>query len=336
MKKRSFYIVLGFALMGVLTLGLLHGAAATLMDGDALIHMEDPPGEPGWVSVNWDDHISDNVSNKTIVTFGDEFYRNVYERPFDVEEMVYHPELDIAKAEVTNDGEYYYFTIRLNGSNNEVGGLTGYYGIEIDVDMDGTGDYLIWAQGDRNSEWNSDGVLFLYDRNNDVGGKQALYTELNRRPEDSFEKVLFDGDADASEELLWKRRDPDDVYAIEFALKKSAINRDGMFLWSAWANDDADGRYKMDYNDLMTLEKAGSPVMGEEDYPMKGLSLMDNTCRLPYGFEPSGSEPGVCYGVSATPVPVKNTGGGGPPAPTPTPCNCPGCVMLNGVCTVIN
>ena len=55
----------------------------------------------------------------------------MYERPFDAEEMVYHPELDIAKVEVTNDSEFYYFTIRLNGSNNEVGGLTVLYGLRL-------------------------------------------------------------------------------------------------------------------------------------------------------------------------------------------------------------
>ncbi len=340
MKNGKLLLIFGFIFIGVLALGLINSAvveAAVAVGVDVTGELAEP-GEPGWVSVSWDDHVSQNIANKTITTFGDEFYRNVYERPFETEEMIYHPELDIVKAEVTNDSEYYYFTIRLNGSNNEMGGLTGYYGIEIDVDMDGTGDYLIWAQGDRNSEWNMDGVYFLYDRNNDVGGKQALYTELNRRPEDSFEKVLFDGNADAAEEMLWKRRDPDDVYAIEFALKKTAIEKDGMFLWSAWANNDAEGRYKMDYNDLMTNEKAGSPVMGEANYPLKEISLLDNTCRLPYGFTPSGSEPGVCYGVKSTAVPepvkVKNSDNSAPaPAPTPCPYNY---ILWNGVCVYIN
>jgi hypothetical protein len=29
-------------------------------------------------------------------------------------------------------------------------------------------------------------------------------------------------------------------------------------------------------------------------YPIKGLSELDNTCRLGIGFNPSGVEPGIC------------------------------------------
>ena len=35
----------------------------------------------------------------------------------------------------------------------ETGYPSAYYGIEFDTDKDGRGDYLIWAQGDDNTEW---------------------------------------------------------------------------------------------------------------------------------------------------------------------------------------
>jgi hypothetical protein len=190
------------------------------------------------------------------------------------------------------------------------------------MDMDGTGDFLIWSDGGATSEWNTDGLFLYKDRNNDVGGKLPLLMEEGRRPEDSFEMVLAPSEDENADVLVWKRRDPDDVYSMEFALKKSAIEYDGMFLWSAWANNDADGHLKMDYNDLMNLASAGSPYVGNVDYPLKGVALLDNTCRMPFGFNPTGAEPGVCYGVSPTAVPASpnhevNTPS--TPGPVPTP-----------------
>jgi hypothetical protein len=63
---------------------------------------------------------------------------------------------------------------------------------------------------------------------------------------------------------------------------------------------------KLDYVDRLPLAEAGSPVRDNEYYPLKQLFLVDNTCREPFGFEPTRYEPQVC------PVPV-------PPTKTPGP-----------------
>ena len=48
-----------------------------------------------------------------------------------------------------------------------------------------------------------------------------------------------------------------------------------------------------DYNDAFGPGAAGSPIKGT-DWPVKALFNLDNTCRLPYGFEQAGGYPGMC------------------------------------------
>ena len=50
-----------------------------------------------------------------------------------------------------------------------------------------------------------------------------------------------------------------------------------------------------DLNDHFTHEQAGAADPGlEYFYPIKALAEMDNACRMPVGFQPTGEEPGLC------------------------------------------
>jgi len=44
---------------------------------------------------------------------------------------------------------------------------------------------------------------------------------------------------------------------------------------------------------LMGTHAAGSPLKGE-DYPIRGIYSLDNTCRLPVGTGQTGNVPGMC------------------------------------------
>jgi len=51
----------------------------------------------------------------------------------------------------------------------------------------------------------------------------------------------------------------------------------------------------LDHNDTMGPGEAGSPINTDDNYPLNALYNLDNTCRLPYGFEQMGaSYPGMC------------------------------------------
>ena len=61
-----------------------------------------------------------------------------------------------------------------------------------------------------------------------------------------------------------------------------------------WAGSSLDPAI-FDINDHFTHEQAGAADRGFEIYyPIKGVSEIDNTCRIAIGFEPTGNEPGSC------------------------------------------
>ena len=82
------------------------------------------PGEPGWVYKWFYDTDASKNANAGYVTGGDDFVANLYERPFTESEMVYRPDIDINKTEISSDNTFYYVTIFLNGQNPN-GGLQG-------------------------------------------------------------------------------------------------------------------------------------------------------------------------------------------------------------------
>jgi len=43
---------------------------------------------------------------------------------------------------------------------------------------------------------------------------------------------------------------------------------------------------------FVTIQQAGSPLTGEMCYPLKGVYAVDNTCRVAFGYHPTGCEPG--------------------------------------------
>jgi hypothetical protein len=73
---------------------------------------------------------------------------------------------------------------------------------------------------------------------------------------------------------------------------------------------------KLDYVDRFPIVEAGSPVKDNQNYPLKSLFLVDNTCREAFGFEATGYEPQIC---PVEPTPTKEPKA--PPDNTPVPTN---------------
>jgi len=113
------------------------------------------PGEPGWVSQWWLDSDSTNTGPAGRASGGDFYNQNLLERPFTANDMSYRPDLDLIRVEISHNPTFYYFQLQLGNINSATGILSGFYGVEIDTDRDGRGDYLLWVRGDGNIEWNS-------------------------------------------------------------------------------------------------------------------------------------------------------------------------------------
>lgn len=280
------------------------------------------PGSPSWVSQYWNDTHSKSTANQKRAPGGDFLNQNLLERPFTANDMLYRPDVDLVKVEISQDATFYYFFLHLSGVHPDINMLSAHYGVEIDLNRDGRGNILLWAKGDGNQEWNIDQVFVYRDSNEDVGGRRPLQADAPGYTGDSYDQLLFSPDHLDDPDAAWKRVDPTDPTIMQLAIKKSLLGNATSFMWNGWADDGVSDPEKFDYNDFFTLAEAGSPISGANDYPLKALYLVDNTCRLAFGFEPTGNEPGVCFVAQPTPEPTPRPTARPTNTTEPPPCNC--------------
>jgi hypothetical protein len=174
--------------------------------------------------------------------------------------------------------------------------------LEVDTDVDGRGDWLFYGMVPPSTEWTTDGVHVYKDSNNDVGGVSPMVSDAPHSSRDGYEDEVFNQGQGADPDTAWIRRAPDNPSHVQLALKY-ALLADNQFMWNVWADEGVHEAAYFDYNDHFTLAEAGSPVLTSNDYPLKALSAVDNSCRWGYGFDPIGNEPGVCY-IPPTPTPT--------------------------------
>jgi hypothetical protein len=263
------------------------------------------PGNPGSPDVEKDEIDTSNTAG-TRTALGDSFRLGNFERPFSEGDMVYHPELDIVKLELSAGDDFYYFTFLMSGSGTDGFGAA-YYGIEFDTDYDGRGDYLLWARGTDSTDWVIDGVMLLEDANGNVGGSSPVVPDKN--PGDGYERVLFGPNDLTDPDVAWVRVSGSD---IQLVVKRSYIDKNRWY-WRAWADGGMMDPAKFDYNDQFSEEQAGSPNKNSSQYPIAALHMMDSTCWIAYNLEPTGTELGGCVQIQPT------------LAPDPTdvpPCDC--------------
>jgi hypothetical protein len=234
---------------------------------------------------------------------GENFNNNQYERPFDQSMDTYFPDLDIKNAGLKRDATWVYVTITLTGPAPQ-GGLPADYGVEVDTNLDGRGDFLVMASAP-GAAWSTDGVRVWKDGDHNVGGFHPVQADQPPQTGNGYETLLFDQGQGSDPDLAWARINPGNPNSVQIAFKRSLINDSGKFLWGAWAVDPQMFHPDwFDYNDHFTQAEAGSPLTElTQYYPLKAFYAADDTCRWAVGFKPTGSEPGVCP-VPPTPTPV--------------------------------
>jgi len=241
---------------------------------------------------------------------GDDYIHNLYERPFNAETQdIFFPDLDIRHAEIGPGEPWMFVTIYLYGLRPISNTLEGAYLLELDLDIDGRGDWLFEARAPLSETWTVKGVRVWEDTNNDVGGDVPCYTDPPQ-VEDSYDRLVFNQGYDTDDpDAAWARLKPGTPTAVQIAFKYALIANDSQFMWGVWADQGVDQPQWYDYNDHFTYEEAGSPYPVNRYYPIKAIAEVDNTCRWTYGFEPDGDEPCLCVGGLATATPQ--------PSPTP-------------------
>ncbi|MDO9547040.1 MAG: hypothetical protein Q7J07_09880 [Pelolinea sp.] len=261
------------------------------------------PGEPPEPERTLEDADSSIRAYENRAVSGDKFLDSLYERPFTSQEMIYQPDLDIYTVDFASDDDFFYFTITLNGMNPDEWGLNGLYGVEFDRTKTGRGDLIVWAE-DIQSDWSMENVSAYMDSDSDVGGPKPIVADAG------FSGGGYDTQIDLEEDkVAFARISPDDPEAVQIAVSRSLLENPAEFLWGAWADNGLRDVTMFDYNDTMGPGAAGSPINTDADYPLKALYNLDNTCRLPYGFEQMGaSYPGMC--ISQAPATEPASGGG--------------------------
>ena len=236
-------------------------------------------------------------AHKKMVPGGDTFVNDLYERPFNTNTMdTYFPNYDIVDTQGFKDDTWGYATITLSGLdvNNH---LSGKYGVEIDLDRNGRGDFLILASKPSSTDWTRRGVQAWKDANGDVGGTVPIIADTDTTG-DGYETLVFNQGKSDFPGGAWVRISPDDPKTVDLAFMLDMLGNPTSFMMGAWAGSDASlNPAQFDFNDHMTHIQAGDPDPSMQVYPLKGLSEIDNTCRLAIGFVPTGNEPGVCNGI---------------------------------------
>ena len=264
------------------------------------------------------DQVSKEYASQKRTYGGDEYDKNRFERPFD-QNMGYLPFIDISQANLGREekSKWLYFKIRLEENPTLYKDQKPVYGIEVDVDLDGRGDFLISTGVPEGTSWSVRGVQVFSDANENVGGRTPIASDENGDKGDGYELQLFDSGQGIDPDLAWSRLEPEIPNTIEIAVKLSLIGSDSrqIFLWGAFAASGQNGKIIFDLNDQFTLAEAGSPLKELNTYyPLKAFYAFDNTCRAASGFTPAGGEPGIC-----TVPPPPQPGGDEPPPKAPPP-----------------
>jgi len=285
-----------------------------------VVHTTQPGEPPQSFESQIHDADSSALASQHRTNAGENFAFDLYERPFDQSMNTYFPDLDIKNAALSRDDTWVYVTITLIGQSPQ-GGLTGDYGVELDVNRDGRGDFLIMAVAP-GSAWSTDGVRAWQDANHDVGGINPVQSDPPPQTGNGYETVVFDQGRGADPDLAWARLSPAIPNSVQLAFKRSLFGDAGAFLWGAWTFDPAMFHADwFDYNDHFTQAQAGSPLVElTQYYPLKAFYGADDTCRWVVGFNPTGNEPGICP-VPPTPAPQL-------PQPRPTSTRNPFGIMV--------
>ena len=271
---------------------------------------------------NRSSHAGDYDSSKTAgnrtAAGGDRFTFGRFERPFNANTMdVYFPQIDIVDTFVYQDDTWIFGKIVLNklDASNAQGSN---YAMEIDLDRDGKGDWLIMASNPASKDWSVNGVKVYQDSNKSVGDVSAMYSDKNAAG-DGYDTTVFDQGTGKDPDAAWTRISPTDLNTIEIAVKRSVLGNTAKYLINMWAGTASLDPKLFDINDHFTHEQAGAADKGLKlFYPIKQVAEIDNSCKMAVGFEPKGDEPGLCV-VFIPVIP------GAPPLPGQPKCSgsCP-------------
>ncbi|WKZ46240.1 MAG: hypothetical protein QY306_10520 [Anaerolineales bacterium] len=241
------------------------------------------------------DYDSSVTASEKKANGGDRFTFERFERPFNSNTMdIYYPELDIVDTFVYEDATWMYGTIQV--VDRSAVNVSPYrFAMQVDIEADGKGDFLVTALNPPSTDWTTNGVQVFQDANSDVGDLTAMFTDENATDGDGFETLVFDQGKGNDPDVAWARVSPQNPNIVELAVKRSTFNNTAIYMVNMWTGHGSLDPALFDFSDHFTHEQAGAadPEL-PNFYPIKAVSELDNSCRMAVGFQPKGSEPGIC------------------------------------------
>ena len=271
-------------------------APPTSIPTEAITHEIIPVSLPEERSSHAGDYDSSKTAAEKRAPGGDRFTFTIFERPFNANTMdTYFPYLDIVDTFVFQDDTWIYGTLTLR-SMQDNDPAKAQYALELDMDVDGKGDWLVMTSSPTSMEWQVEGVRVYQDLNKDVGGSTARVTDDDGTPPgDGFEVKVFESGEGQDADLAWSRMAPQDPNTIQIAVKRALFENDDKYMINMWAGSDLMDPSLFDHSDHFTHEQAGAADSGFPIYyPIKAVYELDNACRMAVGFQATGAEPGIC------------------------------------------
>lgn len=311
-RNLKTFFVMTSLIASILACGLPAGSAATAeatevvstqipidsappTDISVIQHQTIPVSLPAERSSHAGDYDSSTTAANQTSAGGDRFTFERFERPFNANTMdVYFSQLDIVDTFVFQDDTWIYGTITLKGPDAS-NTLSGKYALELDLDIDGKGDWLIVATKPSSTDWKVEGVQVFQDANKDVGLELPMLTDKDAVGGDGFETTVFDQGTGNDPDTAWARISPTDPNTVEISVKRSALGTPKKYLINMWAGNSLIDPVLFDLSDHFSHEQAGAADKALEFYyPIKAVSEIDSSCRMAVGFQPTGQEPGLC------------------------------------------
>lgn len=251
--------------------------------------IENRPGTPHGIPQVIHDQVSRQTAAEKKAPGGDEFTNGRFERPFD-QDMNYLPAVDIERAELVRpENGWAYFTIYLEESPASSPAV---YGIQLDLNIDGRGDYMIAFPTPTSAEWVEDNIRMNWDSDGDVGGLVINRSDPKGFKGSGFESIKIDTAAGKNKGKIWIRLMGK---GLQIAIHEDLLGgKESKFTWQPFAESQPLPPSQFDLNDYYSPSAAGSAIAGDSDYPVKELYGIDNTCKGLSGLTPSGAEQGVC------------------------------------------
>ena len=191
-------------------------------------------------------------AHKKMVPGGDTFVNDLFERPFNPNTMdTYFPNYDIVDTQGFKDDTWGYATITLSGLDANKR-LSGKYGVELDLDRNGRGDFLILASNPSSTNWTRRGVQAWKDSNGDVGGTVPIVADEDSAG-DGYETLIFNQGKSDFPNGAWVRVSPDDPKTIDLSFMLAMVGKPTSFAMGAWAGSDSSLNPALfDFNDHTT------------------------------------------------------------------------------------